>query len=214
MTFQDLQTLASDWLDDPNNGYFTLPVLKQRLNLSARELQKRMISANQEYYTTCVKTNTVANQNVYSLPTDFFQVLRLSYITQGSGALAQEQKIYQMTPNQRDQLSEVSGQPQFYYFQGNNIILAPTPDAIYEVHLEYAQNLQDMVNQTDVPNAPQQYHEYIAVLTTRDCLIKDGRPLGSIEQKLTDYETLLKQTSVQRSADGPRMVTSTNGFDW
>jgi hypothetical protein len=48
VTFLTLQQLASDWLDDTNNGYFTLPILKQRLNLGLRELQKRLISANEE----------------------------------------------------------------------------------------------------------------------------------------------------------------------
>ena len=213
MTFQGLQTLTSDILDDPNNGYFTIPILNVRLNIALRELQKRLISANSEYYTTCVYTKTVANQAVYSLPVDFMQIIRLHYVTQGSGASAQNQKIYSMTPNQRDLLSDPTGAPGFYYFQQNNIVINPVPDGIYEIHLEYSYFVQDMVNLNDVPDAPQQFHPYIAYLTARDCLVKDNRPLVSIETQLKDYETLFKQIAVQREADGARMVVQTNSLD-
>lgn len=213
MTLSTLQQLTSDILDDPNNGYFTIPVLNIRLNIALKELQKRLISANNEYYTTCVYTNTIANQAVYALPSDFMQIIRLHYVTQGSGATAQTQKIYNMTPNQRDLLSDNVGAPGFYYFQQNNLVLAPVPDGIYEMHLEYSYYVADMVNLSDIPDAPQQFHPYIAYLTARDCLVKDGRSLVSIETQLKDYETLFKQIAVQREADGARMVVQTNSLD-
>jgi len=214
MTLQDLLTLTSEMLDDSANGYFTVSSLTTKLNINLRELQKRLISANSEYYTACVTTPTVVNQSVYALPTDFMQIIRLDYITQGSGSTAQTQKIREMTPNQRDLLSEVSGDPQFYYFQKNNIVLAPTPNVVRTIHLEYSYYVGDMVNLTDVPDAPQQFHPYIAYMTTRDCMVKDGRPLTSIEAQLMQYEMLLKQIAVQREADGARMVIVTDGFDW
>lgn len=214
MTFAELQTLASDWLDDPQNGYFTLPILKQRLNLSLRELQKRLISANEEYYATCVTTNTVTGQAAYALPADFMQVLRFEWKPLNAGATYKPQKINEMTPNQRDLLSDMQGDPGFYYMQKNNLILAPFPSRIVELHLEYSYYVQDMVNDDDVPDAPQQFHEYIAILTTRDCMIKDGRSIVSIKDKLNEYETLLKQIAVQRQADEARMVVQTNSMDY
>ncbi len=214
MTFSDLQVLTSDILDDPNNGYFTLPILKQRLNLNLRELQKRLISANEEYYSSCVKTSTVQDQAAYALPADFMQIVRLEYVTQGAGTTAQTQKIENMTPNQRDLLTATSGDPQVYYFQKNNLILAPTPNRIVELHLEYSYYVADMVNQSDVPDAPQQFHPYIAYMTARDCKVKDNQPITAIETQLVQYETLLKQVAVQRRADGPRMVVATQSMDW
>ncbi len=214
MTFLELRTLTSDILDDTSNGYFTVSLLNQRLNLSLRELQKKLISANQQYYSKCVTTSTVANQAAYAMPSDFIQVIRLDYVTQGSGVTAMTQKIQEITPNQRDLLTESTGAPQVYYFQKSNAILNPVPDAIYTLHLEYSYYVADMVLDVDVPDAPQEYHPYIAYLTARDCMVKDGRPLTSIEAQLMQYETLLKQIAVQRHADGPRMITSTGSLDW
>ncbi len=213
MTLADLQTLTLDILDDPSAGYFTLAILNQRLNLNLRELQKRLISANEQYYTVCSTTSTIVNQAAYALPSDFLQIIRLDYITQGSGTTAQTQKIQFITPNQIDLLSETSGAPAFYYMQRNNLMLAPVPNGIWTLHLEYSYYVADMVNTTDVPDAPQQFHPYIAYLTARDCMVKDGRPLVAIETQLAQYEMLLKQIAVQREADGARMVTMTQGFD-
>lgn len=214
MTLSDLQTLTSDIIDDPNNGYFTLPILTQRLNLNLRELQKRLISANENYYTVCVTTPTVINQQAYALPSDFLQIIRLDYITQGSGTTAQTQKIQFITPNQIDLLADTSGAPAFYGIQKNNLMLSPVPNAVWTMHLTYSYFVSDMVLTTDVPDAPQQFHPYIAYMTARDCMVKDGRPLNSIETQLGQYEMLLKQIAVQREADGTRMVVATESIDW
>ncbi len=214
MTLLDLQVLTSDILDDVSNGYFTLPILNQRLNLNLRELQKRLISANENYYTVCSTTPTISGQAAYALPSDHLQTIRLDYITQGSGVTAQTQKINFITPNQRDLLSDTTGAPAFYYTQKNNIILAPVPNGVWTLHLEYSYYVADMVATSDVPDAPQQFHPYIAYMTARDCMVKDGRPLQSIETQLAQYEMLLKQIAVQREADGARMVVSTESMDW
>lgn len=206
MTFLNLQTLTADWLDDANFGYFSQTVVKLRLNLALRELQKRLISANKEYYVQCVTTDTVADQKAYALPSDFLQVNRVERVMTSSGGAYPNYRLEQITPNERDNYINQTGAPCAYYMEKDNIMLVPTPDAAYEIHLEYSYYVADMSLDADVPDAPAQFHEYIAVLATRDCLIKDGRPLDPIQLKLKDYELLLKQIADQRQADQPRMV--------
>lgn len=214
MTLTTMQALASDYLDDVNNSYFTITQLNLRLNLALRELQKRLILSGEQYYVVCYYTNTVVDQAAYALPSDFLNIVRLDYILSGSGATAVEQKLYAMTPNQRDLLGTTSGAPRYYYFQNNNLILAPAPDAIYQLHLEYTYYVTDMVNGSDTPDAPQQFHEYIVLMAVRDMMVKDNRPLGNIETKLKEYEELLKQMASQRRDDGARMIVSTDSIEW
>lgn len=215
MTLAQLRSLTLAWLDDPNGTYFTQPVLDLRLNLALQELQKRLISANKEYYLECVKTDTVIGQQAYSLPDDFMQVIRLEWYLPGQTTTTQSNMILPITPNQRDLVGSVQAQyPQFYSMAKNNIILWPIPQTAVEVHLEYSYQVASMVVAGDIPDAPAYFHEYIAVLATRDCLIQDGRPLGPMEQKLQAYELLLKQIADQRQADAPRMIVATgaNGY--
>lgn len=204
-----MRTLTLDWLDDANASYFTTSTVNLRLNLAMWELQKRLISANKEYFLSCVKTSTVANQQAYALPSDFMQVVRLEWYESGTSLTSLSRKIVPMTPNQRDLLVNVTGDPQYYSFSKNNIMIWPIPDRIVEVHLEYNYQTAFMSSDSDIPDMALQYHEYIPILATRDCLIKDGRPIAPIETKLQEYETLLKQIAVQRQADAPRMVVQT-----
>lgn len=211
LTLANLRTLCWDWLDDPAGSYFIQSTLDLRLNLAQKELQKRLISANQQWYVKCVNTATVIGQNAYAVPSDFIEVIRLDYVTQGSGTTATTQKLMSITPNQVDMVTDTQGDPQFYYLQNQNlIILVPTPDRAVTLDLRYAYLLADMASASDTPDVPAQFSEYIAVLATRDCLIKDGRPLTPIESKLQHYEKLLKESAVQRLADGARMITRTN----
>lgn len=214
MTLLQLRTLCLDWLDDPQGSYFTQTVMDLRLNLALKELQKRLISANKEWYSQCVFTTTVQGQKAYMLPDDFIEVIRLERKVQNSNEYPNV-KINPITPNERDAFLYQSGAPAAYYFEKDKIMLVPTPDAAYEIHLEYEYEAADMVLDADEPDAPIRYHEYLAVLATRDCLIKDGRPLDPIQLKLNDYEKLLKQNAVQRQADQPRMVVSaSSGGTW
>lgn len=218
MTLGDLKTLVYDYVDDPARGYFTESVVTLRLNLALWELQKRMISANKEYYTVCRKTDTVAGQQEYVLPTDFYQLVRLEWYNTGTSATALSNPILPMTPNQRDLLVSKNGDPQYYtlskYPTNKTYLLNiwPIPDRIVEMHLEFNYLAAFMSGDADEPDVPDQFAEYIAVLATRDCLIKDGRPLAPIESKLAHYEELLKQIAVQRQADAPRMVVE-SGMD-
>lgn len=213
LTFVQLQQYASDLLDDQSNGYFTLPILKMRLNLGQRELQKRLISANQNYYMKCVKANTVASQDTYTMPTDFMELIWFGYVLSGSGQTADYRQLMNMTSAQRNLVDGLVGDPQYYFFMQNSLVLKPTPQRAVEMHLEYAYNVVDMVNDADVPDAPEPFHEYIAILATRDCLIKDGRDLAPISSKMAIYEELLKQIAVQRRADSPRMITATRSWE-
>lgn len=213
MTLLQMRTLTLDWLDDANATYFSTSTVNLRLNLAMWELQKRLISANKEYFLECVKTSTVSGQQAYALPTDMLQIVRLEWYNTGTSATSMSNKIIPMTPNQRDLLVNVTGDPQYYSMSKNNILLWPIPNRIVEVHLEYNYQTVFMSADSDIPDMPAQFHEYIPILATRDCLIKDGRPIQPIEQKLQEYETLLKQMAVQRQADSPRMVVQSSG-DW
>lgn len=211
MTLAQMKTYCWDLLDDPNGSYFTAANLTLRLNLGMIELQKRLISANKELFQDCVKTDTVIGQQAYSMPSDLFQLIRLEWYPDGQSATTLSSQIFPMTPNQKDLVGTVNGAPQFYTTAKNNFVLWPIPDAVYEIHCEYNYQVASLVNDADVPDMDDIWHEYIAILTTRDCLIKDGRSLDPITDKMKRYEELLKQVSIQRQADRPRMVVTTAG---
>ena len=220
MNLGELKDYVARWVDDKNFAYFTEADVEARINLAQKELQKRLISANEQYFSICVSTNTVIGQNAYALPSDFIQVIRLERILSGTGNQLNTLQLLPITPNQVNLYpygSGASGYPVNYYFQNRTIILAPTPSIVCNIHLHYSYIVTDMVNDSDEPDAniPANMHEYIGVLATRDCLFQDNREITPIQLKMTYYETLLKEIAVQRNADVSRMVTVTgDGGNW
>lgn len=212
LTFLQCQTLLGDTVDDANFGYFPVAVVKQRLNLAQRELQGLLVRAGHSYYTRCVKTNTVANQKAYALPTDFYQLTLLEKVLSGSGDTVDTSPIAYITPGQRYQSYAISGDPENYWFERNNLILSPVPNRIQEIHLEYAYQLADMVLDADLPDAPEQFHEYIPVLASKKCFLKDDRSMAPIKDDLDRLEMQLKSIADTRRADGPRMTVMTEGY--
>lgn len=219
MTFRELKDYVARWCDDKSFGYFTEADVGARVNLAQKELQKRLISANSQYFSICVKTNTVVNQKTYSLPSDFLQIIRLEKVLSGTADLQNTSQILPITPNQvnMNPYGNVSGSPSAYYFQNRTVILVPTPNTVQEIHLHYSYIVTDMSLDADEPDAniPDDMHEYIGILATRDCLFQDNREITPIQLKLEHYERLLKEIAVQRNADETRYVVATsNGGDW
>ncbi len=212
MDLSALRTLVSQWVDDPNNGYFTIPTLDLFLNNAQREVQKLLIQAEDTYYTKLVSTVTVQNQQDYALPDDLLHLTRLEVIASGSGITADRRLMQSITINQQGMIGAQTGLPYAYYWQKSRLSLLPIPDNVYTLNLYYDYLIADMVNPTDIPDVPQDFQEYIAVLAAFDCFIKDDRVPANIQMKKDYYEKLLKQIAQDRDISGPRMVVITEDY--
>lgn len=209
MTFLDLRNLVLYWLDDLNAGYFTPQQVNVWLNNAQYELQKLLLQANENYYLECVQTTLITNQTDYVLPDDFMKLHRLEMVVSGVPPQENKLSLSWITLNQQDLLGNQQGQPQFYTIKKNRLILFTAPDQPYILRLYYSPRVTQMVLDTDVPNAPAHYHEYIAVLATRDGLLKDMRDIAAITAKLNYYEAMLKNDAQERNQDAPRSIVST-----
>lgn len=214
MTRAELRVLASVWLDDVSNGYFTVAQVDVWLNNAQREVQKLLLNAGEDYYTVCATTSTVVNQARYQLPSDFLKVMRLSYITQGSGATASYARLWKITRNEQDLAKfNPTGDPTNYFINKDTFTLVPTPTRAIVMHLDYAYRVADMDDDADVPDVPEDYQEFIPILAARDGFLRDGRDMGPINDKMGYFQKLLKENSEQRAQDAPRYVVATgDGF--
>lgn len=210
MTRAEIRTLASVWLDDVNNGYYTTAQLNVWINNAQREVQKLLLNSAEDFYTVCATTTTVIDQARYQLPDDLMKIMRLAYILSGSGDTATYAVLYPMTRNQRELASfGPEGDPTNYYINKDTITLVPTPTRAITLHMDYARRVTDMSSDSDEPDCPEEYHEYLAILAARDGFLRDSRDMAPIQSKLNYFETMLKQTSENRNEDMPRMIVST-----
>lgn len=209
MTFLELQQLVSFWVDDLNFGYFTQPQVQRFLNNAQKELQKLLLNAGQNYYLKPCQTMTVMNQSDYVLPEDFEKLHRLELVISGTVPNETIMPMYSITLNQKDLITIIPAQPEAYFLKKDRIVLVPAPNVVLPLRLYYSPAVTDMTLDNDVPDAPEQYHEYIAVLAAYDCLLKDGRDPSTLDAKIKYYENMLKMDAQQRLVDSPRRVVDT-----
>lgn len=215
MTLTQMQDLCLTWLDDPNAGYFTRPILTVWLNNAQQELQKRLLLAGQNWYLRCQQTSIVTNQNLYALPSDFREVHRLEVVINGTFPNETKSSVAPITFNQQDLLPDTTGIPECYVLKKNAIQIFPVPDGTAQyLRMNYSYRVSDMVNGTDVADAPEQYHEFLPVMATLDGALRDKGDMSGILEKKRFYEEMLKSDSQMRTVDQPRsvVITQQDGF--
>lgn len=213
MTFLELRQLVSYWADDLQQTYFTPTQINRFLNNAQRETQKLLLGAGNEFYTICKITTCVINQRDYIMPEDFYKLNRIEIIASGTAPNESVVRLNPITPNQRDLVTYNVGTPNVYYFQKNRIIILPAPDNTYTLRMFYSYKVMDMVLDTDVPDCPEPYQEFIAVLATIDCFLKDGRDASALIEKRDYYMNMFKADAAQRNVDESRTVIYTGTYD-
>lgn len=213
MTFLEIRQSASYYLDDLNFGYFTPTQVGIWANNAQKRLQKRLIKAGQNYYTKCAQTTLVANQNDYVLPDDFKDLNRLEIVMSG---IAPNESLSTLTPitvNQQDLVMNGAGTPYWYFIKRNRLVLQPAPQLTLPLRMLYTYECADMVLDTDVPDVPDSYHEYLALLTAEDGFIKDGRSSALLEKKIQEFEMEIDSDAAERNVDRPRSIVQTGSND-
>ena len=209
MNFLQLKQLVSFWLDDLNFGYFSETQVSTWLNNAQKEVQKKLIKMGDNYYTRFVQTNTVPNQSRYVLPQDFKKLHRLEMMTAGTVPNESVQSLTPMTINQQDLISRGTGQPLYYFIEKNMLVLFPAPDTAQVLRMVYSYQVTDMTLDSDTPDVPESYHEFVALLACQDGFLKDGRVNELLLSKIAKYEETFNQDAEDRQQDTVREIVNT-----
>lgn len=220
MNLSQLQSYVSYALDDLQFGYFTIPQVTQWINNGQNELQKRLLKAGNNRYTVTVTTPLVINQMAYALPPDFKKLHNLEVVITGTAPNESTNPVSPITENQKYLVQNGAGTPNFYVIKKNALVLYPASDGTAPIlRMTYSYMVPDLVNLTDVPDAPSDYHELIGLLAIEQGLLKDGRASPYIEKKIDAIQKSIDSDAQERTQDQPRGVVETGsgsdaGFFW
>lgn len=210
MTFLEMQNSTAYYLDDLAFGYFTPTQVKVWLNNAQKRVQKRLLKAAQNYYNLCSQTTLVVNQREYALPDDFKKIMRLEIVISGTYPNESVNPVKEVTTNQKDLIPYMgTGTPEWYTFKRNRLVLYPAPSSPLVLKLEYAYEVVDMVNDSDLPDVPVSYHELLPLLAAEDGFLKDSRVSEILAKKMKDFEEELDSDAQERAQDGPRRIVET-----
>jgi len=219
MTFNDLQNLTAYWLDDLNFGYFTPTQVQLWINNAQVEIEKLLIKSGHSRYNLWVSTPLVVGQSDYVLPADFMKIQNLEIVLSGVPPNEALTPVLPITVNQKYLIDNGQSTPAVYRFRKNRIVIQPAPDTALLMRMEYTYLVANMVNPTDIPDVPTEYHEMIALLATSDGFIKDGRQNPLLMTKIAAYMASLESDAQERNQDLPRSIVETGnnadaGFFW
>lgn len=213
MTRSEIRTLVLSWLDDTNGGYFTSSQVNTWINLAQREVQLKLLEAGENFYMKPVETTTVSGQADYVFPSDFITLHRLELVISGTGVNENRQPLSPITTNQQDLVAITSGIPSNYYIKKDRVTISPTPNAAYTMRLYYSPKVVDLTSDTDTPDVPEQYMEYVALIAAFNGYIKDDRMAQNLMAKKEKFEKAIERIAEERTQDIARQVVMLNDYE-
>lgn len=199
-------------VDDPSRGYFTEAQVERWLNNAQRETQKQLVECNSTYYIKCVKAAIVPNKACYYWPENFYKLNRFDVILSGEGTTSENRvTLDTLTPTELNLINNGPSVPLGFFTKKNTFELRPYPDQGYTIELLYSYRVADMTTDADIPDAPEEYHEYLVVLAVLDAFFKDQRDPSPFLAKKDYYLALMKQAATQRLINQPRSVVQAGG---
>lgn len=105
---------------------------------------------------------TVAGTDTYAWPTDFARARSLFDSDRNV------EMVY-VSLRRIDQSSVTSGAPTYYALTGANVRLYPVPDGVYNLVLRYWKLPAQLVNDSDTPTMPEDWHRLLWYWAVKEC---------------------------------------------
>jgi len=156
-------------------GYLTLKDFRDELNLSLgdhrqtsnerldRWINLGYLQAVNESWFEGIKevatTSTVADQRKYDVPTDLMAIVGIADLTSKHRLIKRSWANFQLLDR------DVTGEPRFYCRRRRSLYLWPVPDDVYELEINYLEEICPMIEDTDRTVLPQAYDPWIIHLS-------------------------------------------------
>jgi hypothetical protein len=146
------------------------------IQLAEAKLNRQLFVRQMEQRSIAVVNTASSEPEFISLPADF-QSMRRARLSSVTGKPCLEFKSGTQMDEYRFGRSDVAGQPRYFTVFGNEIELAPTPDASYTIEMVYRQNIPALASNSNnwlLTLAPDLYL-YGALLESAPYIKEDGR---------------------------------------
>jgi hypothetical protein len=179
------------------------PLVKRWLNQAQRHI---VISSEIRTQQAAESVVTTTGDSSYVMPANFARLIDFFYPAEPGLITPDDIRDF-------DTLPESSGRPTVYTVRDNELILYPTPDAIYSFTLRYWKLPIDMVADTDTPELPVQDQELLVAYPMWKCYLRENDYVAAKEWQAIWETGLLKLRGEAQGDvfDGPRQVAGTWG---
>lgn len=174
-TFLSLRTQALDRADMTGDTFIDTDRLKEYVNLAIRELYDLIIKTDPDFFQTKTTTAFVDGTEEYSLPSDFYKLLKVFYL---DGNERTDMRRFDLRDLSRDRLpylpTTIRGRRYRYREQGSNIMVHPKPGT-GSMEIWYVPQPADLSDDSDTVEAhlPIGWEEFVIYRTAEKCAARE-----------------------------------------
>ena len=195
-TYNDLIASIAAWTHRTDLTSVIPDFIRMAESRMSMDLNPRQVDASATLTTT-------AGSNLIALPSDFNQMRTLSFSSGGNTTVLDAMPPETLT---RNYAGWTTGSPRAYSLHGQNLLLAPTPNAAYDLTLEYFSTIPSLSvsNQTNVilTSYPDLYLHACLILAGQ--YIRDDALVANMEQQ---YAQDIERINIQNWAQSATMST-------
>lgn len=186
------------------------PELTDYINSSIAELHDILVqSYGSDYFVKSTTFLTVQDQQDYPLPDDFFKLKGVDVKLDNSRFTTIER--FNFNERNRYELSgvwDLRGIGSIRYrLLGSIIKFTPTPDRNVPVKVWYTPRAVELVNDTDILEDFNQWHEYIIVDVAIKMLLKEESDTTALERQRQRLMDRIEKISQNRDAGKPESIS-------
>jgi len=143
-------------------------------------------------------SSTTSGENKITLPTDFGEIINLSYYTTKSDS---GKTLRMMTPSQYDEVgTHPLGKPHSFVLFRDWFELFPSPNSAWSLQIRYRSNVTDMTELTDIPSIHTDARLAVLYLSIAEHwgFVNEPTQRALAEQKAYNYITTVKNKFARR----------------
>lgn len=215
-TLADFIARARTYIDEPSQANYTNTEITYALNDAQQEVATEITQVNEHYFANPTPTTITPVVNpitsLYTLPTDFFKMIRMEIQTTGEMVPfidINEKSIDNMAIPPLVNTAGYGAGMQAYLL-GNDVGFTPPPvDSNMVFQFWYDPIIPDLVASTDTSVIPRNFVDLLPLMATYDMFIKDEDDSGAVLAKINRRLDQLRRAARNRQTQNPKYVRRT-----
>ena len=214
-TLLELRTESRQRADMENSNLIQTPELNGYINNSITELYDKLISSySDEYYSEEYSFTTVANQQNYDLPDDFYKLLLVTRAITPTERRNVKKFMLKDKARFTPGLTTAGDDLMQYRLKGNYISLLPVPRGGQTVYLDYIPAFQNLTADADTFDGINGWEEYVIIDVAIKMKVKEESQIEELLAQLAKIDARIEAMKEARDASGPERVSDVRTAAW
>jgi len=211
VTLLELRNRSRQRADMVNSKFVTDAELNTYVNASNAELYDILINSRGEnYFVLSYNFTTSINQDTYALPSDFYKLMGVDFVTSSTQAITLKAFRWQERNRFREPFYNVRNYNLMYQVRGDDLVFIPTPNGSQQIRLWYIPLPQELTLDTDSFNGINGYEEYVVIDAAIKMRVKEESPVEELLLAKESMRQRILSASAGRDSGEPARVVDTD----